>query len=58
MVRAPWQVGQGVSMTVPVPWHAAHGSENANDPSLRDVKPDPPQTGHWCAEVPGAAPLP
>src|SRR3954451_5422205 len=54
----PPQVGQGSSITWPVPRQLRHGSENANAPWLRLVTPAPWHTGQVCGDVPGFAPVP
>ncbi len=58
MLPVPRQVGQGSSMTVPLPPQRGHGSLNANDPTSRPRTPRPLHSGQRRGLVPGLAPLP
>ncbi len=55
---APWHVGQGSSITVPVPPHCEHGCEIENIPWPCVSIPRPSQLGHTDGAVPGLAPVP
>src|SRR3954463_8116200 len=58
--RRPWppQVGQGSSITVPLPPQREHGRVMENTPWPCASTPRPLQTGHTLGVVPGRAPLP
>src|SRR4051794_13468969 len=58
VLPVPRQVGQGSSMTVPLPPQRGQGSLNANEPTSRPRTPRPLHSGQSRGLVPGLAPLP
>ncbi len=57
-VPVPWQTGHGVSNNVPRPMQSGQTVLSEKRPWLSLRLPVPPQRGHVCVDVPGAAPLP
>ena len=55
---APWQVGQGSSITVPEPPQREQGWEIENMPCPCVSMPRPSQRGQTDGVVPGLAPVP
>ena len=58
LTPSPPHSGHGSSMIRPVPRQSRHGSENANAPWLRLIRPRPEHVGHCRGAVPGRAPVP